>query len=48
MTCNPTWPEILDELEPSQSLPNCLDIVVRVFELKLRALMDEITKTNVM
>nr|PNR39262.1 hypothetical protein PHYPA_019540 [Physcomitrium patens] len=48
MTCNPTWPEILDELEPGQSPPDHPDIVVRVFELKLRALMDEITKKNVM
>ena len=48
MTCNPTWPEILDELQPGQSPPDRPDIVVRVFELKLRALMDEITKKNVM
>ena len=48
MTCNPTWPEILDELEQSQSPPDRPDIVVRVFELKLLALMDEITKKNVM
>ncbi|XP_024368015.2 uncharacterized protein [Physcomitrium patens] len=48
MTCNPIWPEILDELEPGQSPPDRPDIVVHVFELKLRALMDEITKKNVM
>ncbi|XP_024392361.1 uncharacterized protein [Physcomitrium patens] len=48
MTYNPTWPEILDELEPGQSPPDRPDIVVRIFELKLRALMDEITKKNVM
>jgi hypothetical protein len=48
MTCNPTWPEILDELEPGQSPPDRPDIVVRIFELKLKALMDEITKKNVM
>ncbi|XP_073394992.1 uncharacterized protein [Physcomitrium patens] len=48
MTCNPTWPEILDELELGQNPPDRPDIVVRVFELKLRALMDEITKKNVM
>ncbi|XP_073389622.1 uncharacterized protein [Physcomitrium patens] len=39
---------ILDELELGQSPPDRLDIIVRVFKLKLRALMDEITKKNVM
>lgn len=48
MTCNPTWLEILDELEPGQSPPDRLDVVVHVFELELRALMDEITEKNVM
>ena len=48
MTCNPTWPEIIDELELGQSPSDRPDIVVRVFELKLRAMMDEITKKNVL
>jgi hypothetical protein len=40
--CNPTWLEILDE--PGQSPHDCPNILVRVFELSLRTLMDEITK----
>jgi len=48
MTCNPTWPEIRNELELGQSPPDCLDIVVRIFELKLKTMMEEITKKNVM
>ena len=47
MTCNPNWSEIIDELEPGQSPPDRPDIVVRVFDLKLKAMMDEITKKNV-
>lgn len=48
MTCNPTWPKIDNELEIGQSPPDRPDIVMRVFELKLRAMMDEITKKNVL
>ena len=48
MTCNPTWPEIIDELELGQSPPDRPDIVVCIFELKLRAMMDKITKKNVL
>ena len=48
VTCNPTWLEIIDELKLNQSPPDRPDIVVRVFELKLKAMMDEITKKNVL
>ena len=44
MTCSPTWSEIIDELELGQSSSDRPNIVVHVFELKLRAMMDEITK----
>ena len=48
MTCNTIWSEIIDEFELGQSPPDWPDIVVHVFEFKLRALMDEITKKNVL
>jgi len=47
MMCNPNWSEIINELEPGQSPLDYPD-VVRVFELKLRVMMDEITKKNVL
>jgi len=48
MIYNPTWREILDELELGQSPLERPDIVVRVFELKLKAMIEEITQKNVM
>jgi len=48
MTCNPNWSKIIDELEIGQSPPDCPNVVVCLFELKLRALMYKITKKNVL
>jgi len=45
---NPNWSKIINELEPGQSPPDHPDVVVRVFELKLRAMIDEITKKYVL
>jgi hypothetical protein len=44
MTCNPKWPEILAELLPHQKSEDRPDVVVRVFKLKLEALIHEIKK----
>ena len=41
MTCNPSWPEIQDELFPGQAANHRPDIVARVFNLKRKAMMDE-------
>ena len=41
-TCNPFWPEIQNELQPGQTASSRPDIVVRVFRLKLVALMDDL------
>jgi len=45
---NLTWSEITNELELGQSPHNCPNVVVYIFQLKLRAMMDEITKKNVL
>jgi hypothetical protein len=38
LTANPTWPEILEELEPGQNANDRLDVVTRVFKNRLAAL----------
>src|ERR1700689_4332657 len=42
MTCNPRWPEITENLAPGQMAQNRLDLVARVFHLKLSALLEDI------
>ena len=44
MTCNPNWPEIQDNLLPQQTASDRPDLVARVFDLKLKTLMDYLTK----
>lgn len=46
-TCNPKWKEIDDLLGPKQSASDRPDIVVRVFNLKLKQLIDDITKKHI-
>jgi len=48
MTCNPLWPEILAELLPGQTAQDRPDLVVRVFKLKLNALLHDLTKKMVL
>ena len=48
MMCNPIWPKIIDVLELGQKLLYRPDIVVHVFELKLKAMMNKITEKNVL
>jgi hypothetical protein len=43
MTANPNWPEITRELLPGQTAMDRPDLVSRVFQLKLQALLREIT-----
>ncbi|XP_026400640.1 uncharacterized protein LOC113296553 [Papaver somniferum] len=47
MTANPNWPEIKDELSKHEYASDRPDLVARVFELKRKALMDEIIKKKV-
>jgi hypothetical protein len=47
MTCNPNWPEIKDNLFPGQITSDRPDLVSRVFNLKLQALLADICKKGV-
>jgi len=42
MTMNPYWDEITQELEPGQTPYDRPDLIARVFEMKRKALLDEI------
>ena len=46
-TCNPAWDEITRELLQGQTANDRPDLSARVFNLKLRALLDDIIKTKV-
>lgn len=46
MTANPRWPEILRELLPGQDAVDRPDITSRVFNLKVRAIIDDIRGGN--
>ena len=43
MTCNGNWPEIQDNLLPGQCALDCPDLCNRVFRIKLKALMHDLT-----
>jgi len=43
-TCNLNWQEIIVELELDQIAFNCLDLVARVFQMKVKALLKGVTK----
>ncbi|KAG9087439.1 hypothetical protein FS749_002919 [Ceratobasidium sp. UAMH 11750] len=47
MTANPNWPEITNALLPGQTPADQPDLANRIFELKQRALLDDITKNHV-
>ncbi|KAG2211445.1 hypothetical protein INT45_011464 [Circinella minor] len=47
-TCNPSWPEIQNALLPGQSAPDRPDITSRIFRLKLKQLMHDLTKDMVL
>lgn len=47
MTCNPNWPEIKNNLAASEHSNNRPDIIVRVFHLKLKELIDCILKRHI-
>ncbi|XP_042226262.1 uncharacterized protein LOC121869140 [Homarus americanus] len=44
MTCNPHWPEIVDNLAPGQESHDRPDIVARVFKLKVKKFMEHMKK----
>ena len=47
-TCNPQWPEIQDALLPGQTAPDRPDLTARVFCLKLKQLINDLTKHMVL
>jgi Helitron helicase-like domain at N-terminus len=48
LTCNPNWPEIRRNIEPWQTASDRPDIVARVFELKLKKLINYLTIENIL
>src|SRR5436190_2349507 len=42
VTCNPTWPEIADELLPNQRPDDRPDLVARVFKQKLKSITEDL------
>jgi hypothetical protein len=46
-TCNPKWPEITRELLNNQLASNRPDLCARIFNLKLKELLDDITKKHI-
>ena len=47
MTCNAKWPEIVEALLPGQAPGDRPDLVVRVFHLKLKALLKDVVNKHV-
>jgi hypothetical protein len=43
-TCNPNWQEIIAELEPNQTASDRPDVVARVFQMKVKALLKGVAK----
>ncbi|XP_052901555.1 uncharacterized protein LOC128309213 [Anopheles moucheti] len=43
VTCNPKWPEITGSLLPGQRAPDRPDVTVRVFRLKLKAILKDLS-----
>jgi len=44
MTCNPNWPEVKTLLKPNEQPMDRIDILCRVFKMKLNMLLDDIFK----
>ena len=47
MTCNPNWPEIINNLKPGETAENRPDLVARVFQLKKKQFLDDIIKGKI-
>ena len=47
-TCNPQWEEIMANLPPGFSASDHPDIIARVFNLKLKALLDDLLNKHVL
>lgn len=38
MTCNPNWPEIIENLNKGETPSDCPDLIARVFQIKVNQL----------
>jgi hypothetical protein len=47
ITCNPKWPEIQNALLPGQTAQDRPELISRVFNMKLKAIFNDILKENV-
>ncbi len=45
-TCNAKWPEITNHLQPDQNATDRADVMSRVFNLKSKEFIEDLTKTN--
>ena len=45
--CNPKWPEISAELMPGQDASDRPDLIVRVFNIKMKALLKDLLFKNI-
>ena len=48
MTCNPQWKEVTDNLEPNENPCDRIDLLDRVFKMKLNALVKDIFERHVL
>uniref|UniRef100_A0A8C5M9U6 ATP-dependent DNA helicase n=1 Tax=Leptobrachium leishanense TaxID=445787 RepID=A0A8C5M9U6_9ANUR len=48
MTCNPKWPEIIENITEGQAVEYRPDLVAKVFNLKLKELLHDITDKHVL
>jgi hypothetical protein len=47
VTCNPKWPEVLNELKPGKTPNDRPDLLARIFRLKLKAIIDDLNKNQI-
>jgi len=45
-TCNLNWQKIIAELEPNQTTSDRLDLVARVFQMKVKAFLKGVAKVG--
>ena len=47
MTANPKWPEISNNLLPGQTAVDRMDLTNRVFRIRFKSLLEDLTKHHV-
>jgi hypothetical protein len=48
-TCNPNWPEIVDNMKGFEAGPNSRpDLIARVFQIKLKSLIEDLEESSVL